>query len=208
MEVERPLPPPTPPSPAAEGEVSVTEAAYQLGCSTWIIYYWIDTGKLAARRDPGGRLHISWNEQIEAECRGRIEQSGTLIPRPVKLSPVSGPEPSANVSASCHRDDISANGPWPAPIAKHKIQTQTRLREGQHEITVRTVRSVTRKSAVISEALSPCVNRHAAASRIRHATAARRAYTRHVTHTTCSRHTTAPPGVTVSGLRALRVKAG
>ena len=83
----RPRTLPAPPSPAAEGEVSVTEAAYQLACSTWVIYYWIDTGKLAARRGPGGRLHIPWNKQIQAECRARIEQSGHLNPTARKTKP-------------------------------------------------------------------------------------------------------------------------
>ncbi|MGH3179774.1 MAG: hypothetical protein ACRDPF_38615, partial [Streptosporangiaceae bacterium] len=61
-------------------EVSVTEAAYRLGCSTGVIYYWIETGKLDARHDAGSRLHIPWNDQIQAECRIRIEQSGHLSP--------------------------------------------------------------------------------------------------------------------------------
>ncbi len=78
---------PAPPSPAAEGEVSVTEAAYQLGCSTWVIYDWIDTGKLAARRGAGNRLHIPWNEHVQAECRARIEQSGHLNPAARKTKP-------------------------------------------------------------------------------------------------------------------------
>ena len=76
----RPRTLPAPPSPAADGEVSVTEAAYQLGCSTYVIYDWIETGKLAARRGAGNRLHIPWDEQVQAECRARIEQSGHLNP--------------------------------------------------------------------------------------------------------------------------------
>ena len=83
----RPRTLPAPPSPAAEGEVSVTEAAYQLGCSTYVIYYWIETGKLAARRGAGNRLHIPWNEQVQAECRARIEQSGHLNPAARKTKP-------------------------------------------------------------------------------------------------------------------------
>jgi hypothetical protein len=50
------------PSPACDGEVSVTEAAYRLGCNTWVMYYWIDTGKLAARRSSGNQLCIPWNK--------------------------------------------------------------------------------------------------------------------------------------------------
>jgi excisionase family DNA binding protein len=83
----RPRTLPAPPSPAAEGELSVTEAAYQLGCSAWVVYYWIETGKLTARRGMGNRLYVSWNEQIQAECRARIEQSGHLNPAARKTKP-------------------------------------------------------------------------------------------------------------------------
>jgi excisionase family DNA binding protein len=83
----RPRTLPAPPSPAADGEVSVTEAAYQLGCSIHVIYSWIDTGKLPARRGPGGRLHIPWNDQVQARCRARIEQSGHLNPAARKTKP-------------------------------------------------------------------------------------------------------------------------
>ena len=83
----RPRTLPAPPSPAAEGEVSVTEAAYQLGCSIGVIYDWIDTGKLAARRGAGNRLHIPWNEHVQAQCRARIEQSGHLNPAARKTRP-------------------------------------------------------------------------------------------------------------------------
>jgi excisionase family DNA binding protein len=83
----RPRKLPAPPSPTAEGEVSVTDAAYQLGCSTWVIYYWIETGKLAACRGAGNRLHIPWNNQVQAECRARIEQSGHLNSAARKTKP-------------------------------------------------------------------------------------------------------------------------
>src|SRR5487761_1857747 len=83
----RPRTLPAPPSPAAEGEVSVTEAAYQLGCSIGVIYDWIDTGKLAARRGAGNRLHIPRNEHVQAQCRARIEQSGHLNPAARKTRP-------------------------------------------------------------------------------------------------------------------------
>jgi excisionase family DNA binding protein len=78
---------PAPAFPAADGEVSVTEAACRLGCSTWVIYYWIETGKLAAHRGAGNRLHIPWNEQVQAECRARIDQSGHLNPTVRRTKP-------------------------------------------------------------------------------------------------------------------------
>jgi excisionase family DNA binding protein len=45
------------PPPVAAGEVSVKDAARLLGCSIGVIYYWIETGQLAARRS-GSLLSI------------------------------------------------------------------------------------------------------------------------------------------------------
>ena len=83
----RPRTLPAPAFPAAHGEVSVTEAACRLGCSTGVIYYWIETGQLSARRGSGNRLHIPWNDQIQAECRSRIGQSGHLNPAARRTKP-------------------------------------------------------------------------------------------------------------------------
>ena len=68
------------PNPYADGEISVTDAAHRLGCSIGVVYDWIKTGKLAARRGTGNRLCIPWTEQTEAECRCRITESGHLNP--------------------------------------------------------------------------------------------------------------------------------
>ena len=68
------------PNPYADGEISVADAAVRLGCSTGVVYEWIKTGKLAARRGTGKRLCIPWTEQIESECRCRITESGHLNP--------------------------------------------------------------------------------------------------------------------------------
>jgi len=78
---------PAPPSPAATGEISVTEAAYRLGCSIGVIYYWIETAQLAVRRGPGNRLNIPWDSQTEASCRNRISQSGHLNPAARRTTP-------------------------------------------------------------------------------------------------------------------------
>ena len=84
----RPRKLPAPAFPAADGgEISVTEAACQLGCSAGVIYYWIETGQLTARRGAGNRLHIPWNDQIQAECRSRIGQSGHLNPAARRTKP-------------------------------------------------------------------------------------------------------------------------
>jgi hypothetical protein len=68
------------PAPYGSGEISVTEAARRLGCSTSVIYYWIDAAQLDARRGPGNRLCVSWNDRIEAACCHRIDRSGHLTP--------------------------------------------------------------------------------------------------------------------------------
>ena len=84
----RPRTLPAPAFPAADGgEISVTEAACRLGCSTGVIYYWIETGQLDARRGSGNRLHIPWNDQIQADCRSRIGQSGHLNPAARRTKP-------------------------------------------------------------------------------------------------------------------------
>jgi excisionase family DNA binding protein len=66
------------PMPYAVGEISVAEAASRLGCSTDVIYYWIRTGQLDARRGPGGRLCITWNDHVASAAQERIARSAHL----------------------------------------------------------------------------------------------------------------------------------
>jgi excisionase family DNA binding protein len=70
------------PAPAThtDGEISVAQAAERLGCSTGVIYYWIETGQLDARRGSGNRLCIPWNGQVQHACNRRIIESGHLNP--------------------------------------------------------------------------------------------------------------------------------
>jgi excisionase family DNA binding protein len=75
------------PAPYADGEISVTEAARQLGCSTGVIYHWIQAGQLDARRGPGNRLCITWNDRIQADRRERIAASGHLNPAARRTRP-------------------------------------------------------------------------------------------------------------------------
>ena len=100
----RPRTLPAPAFPAADGgEISVTEAACRLGCSTGVIYYWIETGQLTARRGSGNRLHIPWNEQVQADCRSAGSGNpGISIPPPAAPSPAGGAEAAENVGATCH----------------------------------------------------------------------------------------------------------
>jgi excisionase family DNA binding protein len=75
------------PAPYHDGEISVAEAARRLGCSTGAIYYWIQAGQLDARRGPGNRLCITWNDPIQAACRDRITTSGHLNPAARRTAP-------------------------------------------------------------------------------------------------------------------------
>ena len=75
------------PAPYADGEISVTDAARQLGCSTGVIYYWIESAQLNARRGPGNRLCITWNDRIQAACRERIAASGHINPAARRTRP-------------------------------------------------------------------------------------------------------------------------
>ena len=75
------------PNPFADGEISVADAAARLGCSIGVVYDWIKTGKLSARRGPGNRLCIPWADHVEAECRCRITQSGHLNPAARRTPP-------------------------------------------------------------------------------------------------------------------------
>src|SRR6266702_2940381 len=75
------------PAPYAASEISVAEAARQLGCSTGVIYDWIQGGQLDARRGPGNRLCITWNDRIQAACRERIAASGHLNPAARRTRP-------------------------------------------------------------------------------------------------------------------------
>ncbi len=69
-------------NPLGAGEITVKQAAACLGVSANVVYYWIETGHLSANRRPTGRIGIPWNRLIEADCRGRILQSGHLTPKP------------------------------------------------------------------------------------------------------------------------------
>jgi hypothetical protein len=75
------------PDPYAAGEISVADAARRLGCSTGVVYHWLTTGHLDARRGAGHRLCIPWTDHVEAECRRRIAESGHLNPAARRSKP-------------------------------------------------------------------------------------------------------------------------
>jgi DNA invertase Pin-like site-specific DNA recombinase len=75
------------PAPYVGSEISVAEAASRLGCSAGVIYYWIESAQLDARRGPGNRLCIPWTGKVEAACRRRITGSGHLNPAARRTRP-------------------------------------------------------------------------------------------------------------------------
>lgn len=75
------------PTPYAHGEISVADAASRLSCSTSVIYDWIKTGKLTARRGAGNRLCIPWTSHTEAHCHRRISESSHLNPAARRTKP-------------------------------------------------------------------------------------------------------------------------
>ena len=72
------------PPQLAGGERSVQEVATSLGINAGVVYHWIDTGQLAARKTRSGRVGISFTPEIEQACRERVAHS-TRIARTQKL---------------------------------------------------------------------------------------------------------------------------
>jgi hypothetical protein len=111
------------PTPYAHGEISVADAASRLGCSIGVIYDWITTGKLTARRGAGNRLCIRWTNHTEAHCRRRISESGHSIPQPDAPKPA--PEPDHTTECRCHQ------APWhpTVPPAQHHTNEKIPTRD-------------------------------------------------------------------------------
>ena len=64
--------------PPGEHEWSVKQMADALDISTNVVYYWLETGQLDARKGPDSRWLITYNADVEAVCRRRIAESGHL----------------------------------------------------------------------------------------------------------------------------------
>lgn len=63
-----------------DGELTVKQAAAQLGISADAIYYWLANGLTPARKDPSGRWCIPWNSHTEAAYRQQVADSVHLKP--------------------------------------------------------------------------------------------------------------------------------
>jgi DNA invertase Pin-like site-specific DNA recombinase len=62
-------------------EHSVQEVASSLGISVGVIYRWIDTGQLVARKTCSGPFGIPFTPEIEQVCRERVAQSTRMVRR-------------------------------------------------------------------------------------------------------------------------------
>ncbi len=71
------LPKPNP----TDGEIGVEELARRLKVGDSVIYRWIKTGKLQARRIGQRKFAITFSDEIEAACRKRIADSIRIKPR-------------------------------------------------------------------------------------------------------------------------------
>jgi DNA invertase Pin-like site-specific DNA recombinase len=72
-------------SPAGPHERTVAQVAATLAINTNVVYYWLETGWLDARKGPGGRWLIAFTADVESQCRQRIAAS-------VHLKPISQPQ--------------------------------------------------------------------------------------------------------------------
>ncbi len=68
----------TDPGARRDGELSIAEAAAQLGVKADVVYNWAQQGHLAARRGDAGRLWIDFTPAIEHACLQRITSSYKL----------------------------------------------------------------------------------------------------------------------------------
>jgi transposase-like protein len=71
-------------------ERSVNQVAEALGITTHVVYYWLETGQVPARKRVGGRWLIDFTADTEAACRARVASSVHLEPTGDGLSRRSG----------------------------------------------------------------------------------------------------------------------
>jgi hypothetical protein len=67
-----------------DGEVTVAKLAERLGVAHSVIYAWIETGKLAARRGPANRLYVPFPRKVEERCR-QLVASSVHLPAETKI---------------------------------------------------------------------------------------------------------------------------
>ena len=123
------------PNPYTDGEISVAEAAHRLGCSTGVVYDWIKTGKLAARRGPGNRLCIPWTDADRSRMPLPHHRIRAPQPRrPPDPAPQTTPEQPHCVGADWHHH--SERPSRPTQLHHRPEHPNPRLQEGQYETSV------------------------------------------------------------------------
>ena len=120
------------PAPCNDGEISVADAARRLGCSAGVVYYWIENGQLSARRGPGNRLCIPWNDRTETAARERVPHPATSTPKPGEPGPASA----TDRALEC-RCTMATSEPAPRSTGTASANIQKRHgKDGQYEVTV------------------------------------------------------------------------
>ncbi|MEY9895810.1 DNA invertase Pin-like site-specific DNA recombinase [Catenulispora sp. MAP12-49] len=66
--------------PLLDGEVTVRQAAAELGISADAVYYWLHNAQVPARKDPSGRWCIPWTADNQQIYRQRLAESFRLDP--------------------------------------------------------------------------------------------------------------------------------
>jgi DNA invertase Pin-like site-specific DNA recombinase len=77
------------PSQPRAGELTVDQLAECLNVSPGVVYAWINTGKLDARRGPANRLYIPFPPDVEQQCRERVQNS-VHLPAETKIRAAGG----------------------------------------------------------------------------------------------------------------------
>ena len=97
------------PSPCRDAEISVNEAAQRLGCSPGVVYYWIETGQLTARRSTGGGSPSRGPTPPKPAAKNVSPAQGTSTRQPGGHGPASATEQLLAVHLSAHRTMINGN---------------------------------------------------------------------------------------------------
>ena len=109
------------PDPYGPGEISVAEAARLLGCSTSVIYHWIHTGQLTARRGPASRFCIPWNQPGPRRLPAPDRAIRAPQPRrPAHQAPPATLRQPGNVGATCHARITSSADAGLTSTAPHR----------------------------------------------------------------------------------------
>jgi hypothetical protein len=80
---------PGPEQQLRHGEVTVAQLAQRLGVAHSVIYAWIATGKLTARRGPANHFYIPLPRKVEQRCR-RLIASSVHLPVETKIKAAGG----------------------------------------------------------------------------------------------------------------------